>query len=213
MNEIEIKKFITITVVSSILVSAASIILFNVNILSFEILRIFSMTITFLTLYWAFYFQWGWKMPVLKKIFDRPNLNGTWIGTYKSEDHNKKEYFGKIVLTIRQSFLFIHFMSITDKFVSYSYGETLLNNENQGVKQVTYLYSQKRLKSEEESIPQGASELSIIGDEKDKLLCGDFWTNRPTKGFLKLKFVSSNCVESYQEAEKKWCDEDQWLID
>lgn len=75
MNEIEIKKLITITVVSSIIVSTVSIILFSVNILSFEIFRVFSMTITFLTLYWAFYFNWGWKMPVLNKIFDRPNLN------------------------------------------------------------------------------------------------------------------------------------------
>ncbi|MEH2295846.1 hypothetical protein [Nostoc sp.] len=213
MNEIEIKKLITITVVSSIIVSSVLIILFSVNILSFEIFRIFSMTITFLTLYWAFYFKWGWKMPVLNKIFDRPNLNGTWIGTYNSEDNNKNKYFGKIVLTIRQSFLFIHFISITDKFVSYSSSETLLNNENKGLKQVTYFYSQKRLKSDEENIPQGASELSIIGDDKEKLLYGDFWTNRPTKGFIKLKFVSSNCVESYQEAEKKWCNEEQWMID
>ncbi|MEH2298049.1 MAG: hypothetical protein V7K88_02985 [Nostoc sp.] len=213
MNEIEIKKLITITVVLSIIVSIASIFLFSVNILSFGIFRIFSMTITFLTLFWAFYFKWGWKMPVLKKIFDRPNLNGTWSGTYNSEDNNKKEYFGKIVLTIRQSFLFIHFISITDKFVSYSSGETLLNNENKGLKQVTYFYSQKRLKSDEKNIPQGASELSIMGDEKEKLLYGDFWTNRPTKGFLKLKFVSSNCVESYQEAEKNWCNQEQWMID
>ena len=213
MNEMEIKKLITITVVSSIIVWTASIILFSVNILSLAIFRIFSMTVTTLTLYWAFYFKWGWKMLVLNKIFEKPNLNGTWIGTYRSEDNEKNEYFGKIVLTIRQSFLFIHFMSLTDKFVSSSYGETLFNNENQGIKQVTYFYSQKRIKPNEENIPQGAAELAIIGNDKDKLLYGDFWTNKPTKGFLKLKFVSSNCVESYQEAEKKWSNEEQWLID
>jgi hypothetical protein len=150
-------------------------------------------------------------MPILKKIFGRPNLNGTWIGTYKSEDKDNK-YFGKIVVTIRQSFLFIHFISLTDKFVSYSYGECLLNNENEGIKQVTYFYSQKRLKSDEENIPQGACELSILGREEDRKLCGEFWTNRPTKGFLELKFVSKHCVDSYQEAETKWSSQEQWLI-
>ena len=77
-------------------------------------------------------------MPLFKEIFGRSNLNGTWIGSYKSEDKDKNEYSGKIVLTIRQSFLFIHFISLTDKFVSYSYGECLFNNENEGIKQVTY---------------------------------------------------------------------------
>ncbi len=213
MNEMEIKKLITITVVSSIIVWTASVILLGVNFLSFEIFRIFSLTVTFLTIYWAFYFKWGWKMPLLNKIFKRPNLNGTWIGIYKSHDSNKKEYFGKIVLTIRQSFLLIHFISHTDKFVSFSYGESLFNDENNGIRKVTYFYSQKRLKSDEENIPQGASELSILGTDKGRLLYGDFWTNRHTQGFLKLKFVSNSCVESYHEAEIKWPNEDQWLVD
>jgi len=213
MNEREIKKLITITVISSIIIWTASIILSSINILSFGIFRVFSMTVTLLTLYWAFYFKWSWKMPLFKEIFGRSNLNGTWIGSYKSEDKDKNEYSGKIVLTIRQSFLFIHFISLTDKFVSYSYGECLFNNENEGIKQVTYFYSQKRLKADEENIPQGASELSILGGEDDKILCGDFWTNRHTKGFLKLKFVSRDCVESYQEAETKWSSQEQWLID
>jgi hypothetical protein len=213
MNEIEIKKIITITVISSIIIGTTSIILSSINILSLGIFRVFSMTVTLLTIYWAFYFKWGWKMPGLKKLFGRPNINGTWIGTYKSQDKDNKEYLGKIVLTIRQSFLFIHFISITDKFVSYSYGERLFNNENEGIKQVTYFYSQKRLKSDEESIPQGAADLSLLGGEKEQILCGDFWTNRPSKGFLKLKFVSRDCVESYQEAETKWSSQEQWIID
>lgn len=213
MNEIEIKKLITITVVSSIIVSTILIIFLKVNILSFEIFRIFSMTVTLLTLYWAFYFKWGWKMPLLNKIFERPNLNGTWIGTYKSEDNDKNQYFGKIVLTIRQSFLFIHFISLTDKFVSYSYGENIFLNKNKSIKQINYFYSQKRLKAEEENIPQGATELSILGKDKEQYLYGDFWTNRHTKGFLKLRLVSSDCVETYQEADKNWSKEEHWLID
>ncbi len=209
MTEREIKKIIAITVISSIIIWTASIILSSINILSFETLKFFSLTVTLLTLYWAFYFKWGWKMPVLKKIFGRPNLNGTWIGTYQSEDKDNNQYFGKIVLTIRQSFLFIHFISLTNNFVWYSYGECLLNNENEGIKQVTYFYSQKRLKPDEESIPQGACDLSLLGGEKDKMLCGEFWTNRPTKGFLELKFVSRDCVDSYQEAETKWSTQEQ----
>lgn len=208
MNEREIKKIIAITVILSIIIWAGSIVWFSINILSFESSKFLSVTVTLVTLYWAFYFKWGWKMPVLKKIFGRPNLKGTWIGTYKSEDSNNK-YSGKIVLTIRQSFLFIHFISLTDKFVSYSYGECLLNKENEGIKQVTYFYSQKRLKSDEESIPQGACELSVLGGEKDKVLCGEFWTNRPSTGFLELKFVSRHCVGSYQEAETKWYSKEQ----
>ncbi len=208
MNEKEIQNFIIITVVLSIIIWTFSIVSSSTNFLSLETSQSFSVTIKSVTAFWFFYFQWGWKIPVLEKIFGRPNLNGTWIGTYKSEDKNNK-HSGNIVLTIRQSFLFIHFISLTNNFVSYSYGESLLNNKNEGIKQVNYFYSQKRLKPDEESIPQGACELSFLGKEKDKILCGNFWTNRPSTGFLELKFASRHRVESYQEAETEWFSQEQ----
>jgi hypothetical protein len=213
MNELEIKRLISITVVSSIVVSAIFVVSFNIDIASFEVSKIFSLTITVLTFYWAFYFKWGWKLPILKKIFEKPNLNGTWIGRYESEDGNGNKYFGRIILTVRQTFLFTHLTSLTDKTVSHSYGESLLSNKDKGINRIAYFYFQERLDSSEEDIPQCATELTVLGKENERILCGNFWTNKPTRGFLKLRFVSSDCAESYKEAERRWDIEDQWLVD
>ena len=49
-------------------------------------------TISILTVWWWFYFKIGWKLPLIKKILPRINLNGTWFGEYESRNEKKNKY-------------------------------------------------------------------------------------------------------------------------
>jgi hypothetical protein len=47
---------------------------------------------TILTLWWLFYFKYGWRLPGINKlIISRVDLNGTWFGSYKSLDSKIKK--------------------------------------------------------------------------------------------------------------------------
>lgn len=75
MLERQIGKFIKITIVLSIASWLALFLFLNVSPTRSVIL-----TVAVLSALWTFYFKFGWKWPMLNKIFNMPNLNGTWVG-------------------------------------------------------------------------------------------------------------------------------------
>jgi len=167
-------------------------------------IRSISLGITATTLFWTFYFSFGWKLPLLNKIFYRPNLNGTWYGTLISdwEDENgniidPKDFF----IVIRQSFLRIHFTTFTDNFVGISYSETFSLSKERGIKNVAYLFRKDTSQNNNEILQEGATELRLI-EALERKLEGKYWSNRKTNGTIKVKFINSIHVDSFEEAIK-----------
>ena len=129
------------------------------------VIRRLSSGLSLTTLFWVLYFSYGWKIPLLRKIFYRPDVNGTWSGTVISDWKNKvglpivpKDFH----IVIRQSFLRIHFTTFTDGFVGVSYSETFTLNKEKGVKNIAYLFRKDTTQNHDDSIQEGATELRLI---------------------------------------------------
>ena len=212
MKQEDLKRIINVTAVVAILIWVLVIVLLEIDIISLDAIRQLGLIITTLGLFWAFFFRWGWKWPILKPLFNKPDLNGTWIGSFETDWEDKKGQtvpVGEIVIVIRQTFLFVHFTSFTNRFIAHSYAETLLLDDDRGIRRVVYLYSQNRVNPGAEGDRQGTAELSILG-EPIKELSGNFWTNAKSNGFLKVRRVSEEWIGSFEQAKSKWPNYQDW---
>jgi hypothetical protein len=164
--------------------------------------RAISLSLTVTTLFWTFYISWGWKWPLLNKIFYRPNLNGTWkgklISDWTDKEGNSREPIDFFIV-IRQSFLRIHFTTFTDNFVGISYSETFYLKKDRGIKNVAFLFRKDTSQNNDEFLQEGATELRLI-EAVEKKLEGKYWSNRKTNGTIKVKFLKNIHVDSFEEA-------------
>ena len=155
---------------------------------------------TILTLWWLFYFKYGWRLPGINKlIISRVDLNGTWFGSYKSLDSKNQETKGEIGIRIKQDFLTISLKSFTEKFNNYSYSEEVKYEEKSDTSGVVYVYSQKENNILDTSQRNGTSELTFkkIGDEL--YLEGIFWTAHGTKGELSVRRITKKQIDTFKE--------------
>jgi len=151
-----------------------------------------------LTIWWLFYFNIGWKIPIFNKILYRINLNGTWYGIYESSSSNSsKVNKGNIVIRIKQSFLNIHVTSYTEKYANYSHSGDLKYDEDADMYGLIYVYSQKENSPLDLAERNGTAELKVIDGNNECKLGGDFWTILGTTGKLELTRVSKNIVNSF----------------
>lgn len=203
MKKEEINKIIYITFFLALL-GPLSIFCLDIDLLSFESLRIVKFVISLTLAFWFFYLTWGWKLPLLNKIFNRPNINGTWFGTYvSSAEDGTQKYEGNIAIIIKQNLFSVRVKSLTDKALMYSYAETFLIEKENDKQQLNYLYSQNKIKPTAENIRRGASELSIIIGSDSKKLFGEFWTIEKTTGFLDVQHICMQHCQSFDDALKK----------
>lgn len=192
----------------SIAISASLTLIYLLINRAYELTTFFrgaSFSITAVTLFWTFYFAYGWKLWGLNQIFYRPNLNGTWkgliISDWKDQEGNSiapKE----IYIVIRQNFLRIHFTTFTDNFVGYSYSETFNLKKETGLKNVAYLYRKDTSQSNNDDLREGATELRLINDNNFKKLDGKYWTNTKTQGKITIEFFNKNHVDSFESAKQ-----------
>lgn len=200
------------TLIQSSIIISATVTLFYILYQNDLKLSVFikgvSMSITITTLFWTFYFTYGWKLRYIGTLFYRPNLNGTWKGYITSDWRNEngdtiepKEIF----IVIRQSFIRIHFTTLTDTFVGSSYSETLNLKKAIGLKNVVYLYRKETSQKNDEDLREGATELRLIVGENCKQLNGKYWTNTKTQGTIEVQHVSNEYVDSYKFA-KELCE-------
>lgn len=205
MKKEELKIVITISLSISLLVGILYFYITQSQIELSTLFRAFSSGLTSVTFFWAFYFSYGWKLPLLKKIFYRPNLNGTWGGKIISDYKNKK---GETIepldfyLVVRQSFLRIHFTTFTSNFVGKSYSEIFALNESKGLKNISYLYRKDTSQTTENFLNEGATELRVIDSPVMKME-GKYWTNVKTTGKINLTFISKKHLDCFEDCENK----------
>lgn len=202
MKKDELKLLITISITISAILGVIYIVVLKKELNLKEGFRAVSFGITATTLFWTFHFSYGWKIWGLKKIFYRPDLNGTWSGILKSDyiDENGKtcddiDFF----IVIRQSFLRIHFTTFTNSFIGTSYSETISLKKETGLKNVSYLYRKETSQDDDDFLQEGATELRLI-DSTTRKLEGKYWSNRKTNGKIDVKFISKKIVDSFSDA-------------
>ncbi len=156
---------------------------------------------TVLSIWWLFYFNVGWKIPLLNKYMFRINLNGTWFGNYTSANPDSDTpYEGEISIRIKQDFLNLSIISRTQKYSNYSYSEELKYDSKSDVHGIVYVYSQKEKNSLDLNQRNGTAELKVLSKGKSLSLEGEFWTIHGTKGMLQVSRVSKNRVDTFEEA-------------
>lgn len=204
MKKSEIKLIITISIALATILGVFYLLILDQGFNWRNGLRALSFGISVSTLFWTFYFSFGWKLWGFRKIFYRPNLNGTWAGILKSNWKNEKgENIGDIefFIIIRQSFLRIHFTTFTNSFIGLSYSETFMLDKDRGLKNVAYLYRKETSYDEDKYLQEGATELRFI-ESKIKRLEGKYWSNRKTNGKIMVSHISEKKVDSFIDAKK-----------
>jgi hypothetical protein len=204
MKKEELKILVSISIAIASLIAITYLCVLNKSIDSKSILRSVSFGISGTTLFWTFYFSFGWKWPILNLMFYRPNLNGTWSGEIISDwkDENQKSIppIG-FKLVVRQSFLRIHFTSFTKDFVGVSYSETFSIKKHTGLKNISYLYRKDTSQKSNDILQEGATELRLIeGDIRT--LQGKYWSSIKTNGTINVVWISKEHADSWNEAKK-----------
>lgn len=203
MEKEEIKRMLYITMVFTIL-GISGLYFYGINVFTKEGVFKISSVISGIAIFWTFYFAYLWKFPILNNLIYRNNLNGTWLGEYYSKDLTSgQEYRGEIALVIRQSFLNINITSYTERYLSFSFAESFIVNNERKKHQLVYLYSQNEFDITDDNARKGATELLAICESESMKLFGHFWTNKNSKGKLDIKRVSKKHYNSFNDA-KNW---------
>jgi len=204
MKKEEIKLLVSISIIISALIATIYLTIIGKPIELKTFIRSVSFGLTGTTFFWTFYFSFGWKWPLFRLIFYRPNLNGTWSGELNSDwKGNNNVPIGPIEfkLVIRQSFLRIHFTSFTKDFVGVSYSETFNLKKHTGLKNISYLYRKDTSQKNNEQMQDGGTELRLIEGE-NSILQGKFWSSSKTNGTIKVVWISKKHSDSFDEAQK-----------
>ena len=149
----------------------------------------------------AIFIKWGWKFKFFRGwLVPFPNLNGTWVGSIYSDwvnpETSKKPKPIPVMLTIKQSFFHVSCVMHTGEMRSNSYSEGFIIDADRQIKQLAYSYtSRPNLSLSNRSVSHdGTGVFQIIEKPKPKL-SGRYWTERLTKGEIKLEFYSTELLE------------------
>lgn len=147
--------------------------------------------------------KWIWRWKALQGwLIKIPDLQGTWRGELESDWIDPVTNKGiapiPITLVIRQTFSDIKCTLMTGESSSYSSTAEIGQAFGGEDLYLTYIYTNrpKATVRERSEIHEGATTLKII--RKPSLsLEGDYWTDRKTRGRMKLSFQSKELVEKF----------------
>ncbi len=146
--------------------------------------------------------RWIWRWKIFRKwLVVFPDLQGTWKGTLQTTWVNPKtgKVPGPIPLTIviRQSFDDISCVMYTSESSSTSIMSLLDETGNNEVWSLSYLYTNKpNVSVRERSIVHDGTAVLRFVNKPEKILTGEYWTNRFTTGDIMIKFISSDLEET-----------------
>jgi hypothetical protein len=160
-----------------------------------------------LVLAFAAWDKWLWRVPPFIFIAGRPDLNGTWLGTFDSEwlgTRNKlNESSESVALAIKQSYTQLAITLVAEKSKSYSI-LTNVRHLDSGEYCISYQYMNTpyiRFRSRQHMpAHEGSAELKISGIRSSKL-AGEYWTKRLSRGSLDVTWISKRRASSVAEAQ------------
>lgn len=147
----------------------------------------------------------AWTSPKLERWLGRQRVHGLWWGTLET-DYGKVggEVMDPIAIAfvIRQTYLTVSIQSYTSRQPAKSTMENLHNDSKTTDTELSYVFEMRRLAYGENKLTVGFGQLILI-DGGGKLV-GDYWTNSPTQGRLRLSLVRRDCqkINSFEAAER-----------
>ena len=174
--------------------------------LSWEYLWPYGLVVSALCFVVAIFERWGWGWRFLQGWFvKRPDLRGSWRVELKSEWVNP-ETGNKIApiicyMAVRQSLTTLSMRLITAESSSWLIAHKIVE-ENDGVFLVTGVYTNTpklELRGDRSEIHYGALLLQVLGDPPATLE-GHYWTDRNSRGVMRLSNKKSTLFSTYEEA-------------
>lgn len=201
------------TQLSTLLFIAAVIwgfaLLLNGTVLTPNLFEPFSTVTGAVFLVLSIFNKWAWRWRIFHPwLISIPDLQGTWKGQMVTDwinpTTNDKAQTIEVYLVIRQSLSAIHMRLLTMESMSESLaGNISCNTDGVYVVAGTYRNTPKILLRDKSSIHHGSLLLNIQG-EPPNCLEGEYWTDRNTKGEIKLISKSKNLHFNFESASKDY---------
>lgn len=173
--------------------------------ITWDAVKLLPEVVTIYTILYLIFITWVWRLPFLQGwLVTFPDLQGTWQGTLQTTwqypDTEKKPPAIPIILVIKQSFNSISCVMHTQESISYSNATLLSEEEESGIKKLSYVYTNTPVLDARGRSPihDGAAILRIIST-LERSLQGEYWTNRKTTGTISLKFRSGKRLEKFPD--------------
>lgn len=183
---------------------AAGLVFYGGQKWSDALLRASSISIVVTTVALNFLAETRWIYPTIARLTRRPLVHGLWVG-YLTSDYGVREGRPplapiKIFFVIRQSYLHVSIESHTRAQESYSTIEHLEKSEKTGAGHLEYVFEMIRTAHSENKITVGYGKLRLL--DQGQSMSGDYWTNSPTQGQLKVTLVTRDCekINSFESA-------------
>ncbi|GAA2988480.1 hypothetical protein [Actinokineospora diospyrosa] len=201
MSAADLKRFAVTTAIVALGTLALQVWLIDSWQIGLHTLRRATLAVTATTLFWATYAKWGWKWRLLRLIFERPRIAGTWTGHLESNwvpQNQEGTTTIPIIFVIRQTLLTVTIQSYTQGMEGSSQVANLITQIDSGSVLVSYVYMLRREFTPGSGHQQGAGELRLYG--KDELR-GAYWTNDGNRGRITLRHIDKKHCTSIKEAQ------------
>lgn len=149
--------------------------------------------------------EWTWRLGWVARAMKKPLVFGVWIGVLESDYGKQAAPISlPIVFVIRQNFLSIHITSYTQTQEGASRVEALIRNSRAETTVLAYVFELTQVYAGATTRTTGTGELKLQGNGNE--LNGNYWTNSPTHGTLRLRLVSREIdgITKFADAAKRW---------
>jgi hypothetical protein len=178
-------------------------------VLSADFFKPFSTVVGAITLFITLFDKYLWSWKIFKGWYvKRPDLRGTWKVELKSSWVNPETGEGIAPIygyaVIRQSLTNLSLRLMTKESISVLLAHSIEQQENDDLFKLVGVYRNEpkiELQGIKSEIHHGSFALEVHGSPV-KELEGHYWTDRATKGGMKLFSKASKLYETYEQAER-----------
>lgn len=147
-----------------------------------------------LVLAFTAYDKYLWHLRPQLIFAKRPDIQGTWIGSFSAEwlgdNENINHTDGPAVLVIKQTFTQTSIVLIAEKSKSYSFLSHIRQHDS-GVFSVNYEYSNTPLLKFRGQLPVHSGSATLeVSSIRPRMITGEYWTNRMSRGTLEMSWIS-----------------------
>lgn len=146
---------------------------------------------------------WAWRLPIFQGwLVPFPDLQGTWAGTLHSTwpdpSTSRSTPPVPIIIVIKQSYSSISCIMHSSDSTSFSSAAQIVGEEDGLPLRLSFNYSNRPKASvrEQSQMHDGAAILRIV-KHPERVLEGDYWTDRKTTGDLQVLFKSKVLADRF----------------
>lgn len=210
LTRLHISSFIGLTIVVWILALWFQ----GTPVLSADLVKPFGTVVGIITLVTTLFNKYAWSWKIFKGWYvKRPDLRGTWKVELKSSwvDPKTKKVKPPIhgYAVIRQSLTFLSVRLMTKESRSVLVAHSIEQQEDDDLFKLIGVYRNEpkiELQGVSSEIHHGSFSLEVHGSPVYEMQ-GHYWTDRATKGGMKLSARTNKLYDTYEHAESGFCNQ------